>query len=247
MYAEPDAGAQRHVRLFALDECVLGRWEPSSAEADLLLEHYGEHGPERDGLTRRLSARHAVIRRINGLGSVDEVQSTILAASYCVIGLGDVYLGAPVALPLDPRHQLVTTKYTPPRTWTPENAVGIGGSFLCIYGMEGPGGYQLFGRTVQVWNRAAAVGRVTAPGRVDGEPPWLLRHFDRIRFELVDEPTLARLRDAASAGRSVVSITEGTLRLADRLALEREHAAEIATIRAQRAAAFDSERERWNA
>jgi urea carboxylase len=187
------------------------------------------------------------IRRINGLESVGEVQRTILDASYCVIGLGDVYLGAPVALPLDPRHQLVTTKYTPPRTWTPENAVGIGGSFLCIYGMEGPGGYQLFGRTVQVWNRAASVGRVTAPGRVEGEAPWLLRHFDRIRFELVDEPTLARLRDASAAGRSAVSITDGTLRLADRLALEEQHADEIVRLRSERAAAFDAERARWSA
>ena len=59
--------------------------------------------------------------------------------SYLVLGLGDVYLGAPVATPLDPRHRLVTTKYNPARTWTPENAVGIGGAYLCIYGMEGPG------------------------------------------------------------------------------------------------------------
>ena len=65
-----------------------------------------------------------------------------------MLGLGDVYLGAPVATPLDPRHRLVTTKYNPARTWTPENAVGIGGAYLCIYGMEGPGGYQFVGRTV---------------------------------------------------------------------------------------------------
>ena len=66
VHAEPDAGAQRHVRLFALDECVLGRWEPAGFDADLLLQHYGEHGPVRDGLTRRLSARHAVIRPARG-------------------------------------------------------------------------------------------------------------------------------------------------------------------------------------
>ena len=66
-------------------------------------------------------------------------------ASYLVMGLGDVYLGAPVATPLDPRHRLVTTKYNPARTWTPENAVGIGGAYLCVYGMEGPGGYQFVG------------------------------------------------------------------------------------------------------
>jgi urea carboxylase len=187
------------------------------------------------------------IRRINGLDSIAEVQRTILDASYCVIGLGDVYLGAPVGLPLDPRHQLITTKYTPPRGWTPENAVGIGGSFLCIYGMEGPGGYQLFGRTTQVWNRAAHAGAVTTPGSVEGETPWLLRHFDRIRFELVSESELANLRDASSAGKQVVSITDGTLRLSDRLALEQANRDEIAALRAQRGAAFDEERARWAA
>ena len=84
--------------------------------------------------------------------------------SYLVLGLGDVYLGAPVATPLDPRHRLVTTKYNPARTWTPENAVGIGGAYLCIYGMEGPGGYQFVGRTVQVWNRDAR-GAALRPSR----------------------------------------------------------------------------------
>jgi urea carboxylase len=77
------------------------------------------------------------IRRINGLDSIEAVKEMIFAASYLVLGLGDVYLGAPVATPLDPRHRLVTTKYNPARTWTPENAVGIGGAYLCVYGMEG--------------------------------------------------------------------------------------------------------------
>ncbi|MBX4421326.1 carboxyltransferase domain-containing protein, partial [Mycobacterium tuberculosis] len=76
------------------------------------------------------------IRRMNGLDSVDDVHRIVFDADYLVLGLGDVYLGAPVAVPLDPRHRLVTTKYNPARTWTPENAVGIGGAYLCIYGME---------------------------------------------------------------------------------------------------------------
>jgi hypothetical protein len=69
VYAEPDAGMQRHLRLFALDEWVLGRMEAGpngsllEAEADVLLSHYGEHGPEHEGLTRRISGRHAVIRQ----------------------------------------------------------------------------------------------------------------------------------------------------------------------------------------
>ncbi len=86
------------------------------------------------------------IRRINDLPNLDEVQRTVFDASYLVMGLGDVYLGAPVATPLDPRHRLVTTKYNPARTWTAENSVGIGGAYMCVYGMEGPGGYQFVGR-----------------------------------------------------------------------------------------------------
>ena len=70
------------------------------------------------------------IRRINGLESIDAVQYMIFNANYLVMGLGDVYLGAPVATPLDPRKRLVTTKYNPARTWTPENAVGIRNNFV---------------------------------------------------------------------------------------------------------------------
>lgn len=72
------------------------------------------------------------IRRINGLDSIEAVQRILFEASYLVLGLGDVYLGAPVATPVDPRHRMVTTKYNPARTWTPENAVGIGGAYMCV-------------------------------------------------------------------------------------------------------------------
>ena len=54
--------------------------------------------------------------------------------------------------PLDPRHRVVKTKYNPACSWTRENAAGIGGASLCVYGKEGPGGYQLFGRTIQMRN-----------------------------------------------------------------------------------------------
>ena len=87
-----------------------------------------------------------------GSNRIEDVKRIVFDATYLVLGLGDVYLGAPVATPVDPRHRLVTTKYNPARTWTPDNVVGIGGAYMCIYGMEGPGGYQLFGRTCQVWN-----------------------------------------------------------------------------------------------
>lgn len=181
------------------------------------------------------------IRRANGLDSIDDVHQIVFAASYLVLGLGDVYLGAPVATPLDPRHRLVTTKYNPARTWTPENAVGIGGAYLCVYGMEGPGGYQLVGRTVPVWYLD-----VPTPG-AEPDIPWLLRPFDQIRFHPVDAETLIDLRGRAKAGELDLEIESTTFRLSDHLAFLEAEAEGIASFRADQRAAFAAERDRWQA
>lgn len=180
------------------------------------------------------------IRRINGLDSIDEVFKVVFDASYLVLGLGDVYLGAPVATPVDPRHRLVTTKYNPARTWTPENAVGIGGAYLCVYGMEGPGGYQFVGRTLQMWNR----WRHGEAGSVF-EQPWLLRFFDQIRFVPVDQAELLRIRAAFPHGGYALHIEEATFSLRDYRRFLADHAPSIGAFKAQQQAAFDAERERW--
>ena len=182
------------------------------------------------------------IRRINGLDSIDDVFKVVFDASYLVLGLGDVYLGAPVATPVDPRHRLVTTKYNPARTWTPENAVGIGGAYLCVYGMEGPGGYQFVGRTLQMWNR----WRHGEPGSVF-EQPWLLRFFDQIRFVPVDQDELLRIRAAFPHGGYALQVEETTFSLRDYRRFLADNAASIGAFKAQQQAAFDAERERWAA
>jgi len=179
------------------------------------------------------------IRRINGLESVEEVQEILFSASYLVMGLGDVYLGAPVATPLDPRQRLVTTKYNPARTWTPENAVGIGGAYLCVYGMEGPGGYQFVGRTVQMWNRYRQTSCFEA-GK-----PWLLRHFDQLRFYPVSHEELLLMRRGFINGTFDLRIEETTLSLRDYHAFLDEHKVEIARAKERQSAAFGAERERW--
>jgi urea carboxylase len=181
------------------------------------------------------------IRRVNGLEDVEEVRRTVFGADYLVLGLGDVYLGAPVATPLDPRHRLVTTKYNPARTWTPENAVGIGGAYLCVYGMEGPGGYQFVGRTVQVWSSFRSGGPFE-PGS-----PWLLRFFDRIRWHPVGAEELLELRADAAAGRLDLEIAGGSFRLAEHLAFLEREAGSIAAFRERQAAAFAAERAAWAA
>ncbi|MGS4680021.1 urea carboxylase [Enterobacter soli] len=178
------------------------------------------------------------IRRINDLANIDQVYKTVFDASYLVMGLGDVYLGAPVATPLDPRHRLVTTKYNPARTWTAENSVGIGGAYLCVYGMEGPGGYQFVGRTLQMWNRYHAVEDF-------GGKPWLLRFFDQIRFYPVSADELLTIRRDFPLGRYPLRIEHTTLKLAEYQQFLTDEAEEIAAFRTHQQGAFDAERERW--
>ena len=183
------------------------------------------------------------IRRINGLDDVAQVHDIVFDAQYLVLGLGDVYLGAPVATPLDPRHRLVTTKYNPARTWTPENAVGIGGAYLCIYGMEGPGGYQFVGRTTQVWNHchparrpvvrarnalAAAVFRPDQllPGQRRRTAGPARRHGRRAR---------RRRRSPTASSRSPTTATSCPTTTTS-----------IAAFRQQQAVAFAAERQAWD-
>ncbi len=179
------------------------------------------------------------IRRINGLDDQAAVKKIIFDAAYLVLGLGDVYLGAPVATPADPRHRLVTTKYNPARTWTPENAVGIGGAYMCVYGMEGPGGYQLFGRTVQMWNSWRST-REFVPGA-----PWLLRFFDQIRFFPVSAEELLEARAAFPHGAYPLRIEDTHFSYADYKAFLAREAEGIAAFKSCQQAAFEAERQRW--
>ncbi len=179
------------------------------------------------------------IRRINGLPDAAAVENLIFEANYLVLGLGDVYLGAPVATPVDPRHRLVTTKYNPARTWTPPNVVGIGGAYMCIYGMEGPGGYQLFGRTIQVWNTHRQTDAF-----IEGKP-WLLRFFDQIRFYPVSAEELAEWRRDFPTGRRSIRIEPSEFRLSDYREFLSDNAEAITAFEETRQAAFDEERAEW--
>jgi Allophanate hydrolase subunit 1 len=151
--------------------------------------------------------------------------------------LGDVYLGAPVATPMDPRHRLVTTKYNPARTWTAENSVGIGGSYLCVYGMEGPGGYQFVGRTLQMWNRYRSTEAF--------DQPWLLRFFDQIRFYEVDNDELAHIRQEFPLGQYSIKIEETEFSLGEYQQFLKDHSTEIEAFTSHREQAFEKELQHW--
>ncbi|HEX4789790.1 MAG TPA: carboxyltransferase domain-containing protein, partial [Actinospica sp.] len=126
------------------------------------------------------------------------------------------------------------------RTWTPENAVGIGGAYLCVYGMEGPGGYQLVGRTVPVWRRPPADAE-----RGTAADPWLLRTFDLLRFEPVGHDELMAARAAIAGGSLEPTMRATTLDLGTLPGPESPLPAETVEFTRRREAAFAAERGRW--
>ena len=179
------------------------------------------------------------IQRINGLESREAVRDTLFDASYLILGLGDVYLGAPCAVPVDPRHRLLSSKYSPARTFTAEGTVGIGGMYMCIYGMDSPGGYQLVGRTLPIWNKFLKNDQFLA------DEPWLLRFFDQVRFYPVSEEELTQLRDDFREGRAAIRIEETVFDFAAHQQFLTEHADSIAAFRQRQAAAFEQEVTLW--
>ncbi|SGZ40619.1 probable Urea amidolyase [Hanseniaspora guilliermondii] len=139
------------------------------------------------------------IADVNGLHR-DAVKDMLYSASFMVLGLGDVYLGAPCAVPLDPRQRFIGSKYNPSRVYTKNGVVGLGGMYMCIYAMDSPGGYQLVGRTIPIWDKLML--------NAHSENPWLLTPFDTVEFYLVSEEELEKNTADFEAGNFKVDYEE---------------------------------------
>ncbi|XXF08403.1 urea carboxylase [Pseudomonas sp. D2-3] len=179
------------------------------------------------------------IQRANGLATREQVRDILFDASYLILGLGDVYLDAPCAVPLDPRHRLLSSKYNPARTYTAEGTVGIGGMYMCIYGMDSPGGYQLVGRTLPIWNKFVKNAQFA------GGQPWLLHFFDQVRFYPVSEAELDEFREAFREGRAQIKIEQSTFDFAEYQGFLADNAASISDFQRQQKQAFDAEVLLW--
>jgi urea carboxylase/allophanate hydrolase len=131
----------------------------------------------------------------------EKVQDMLYQARFLVLGLGDVFLGAPCATPLDPRQRLLGSKYNPSRSYTPNGTVGIGGMYMCIYAMDSPGGYQLVGRTIPIWDKLKL-------GDHSVEHPWLLTPFDQVEFYPVSEEEIDKFTEDANNGHFKVDVVE---------------------------------------
>ncbi len=208
-------------------------WDHSGV--DVALQRY-QNGVRADApyLPRNID----FIAEANGLSGEDEVKAMVYRASYLCMGLGDVYLGAPCAVPVDPRDRVVVPKFNPARTWTQEGTVGLGGSYMCIYPMDSPGGYQLVGRTIPIWN--------SYPHRKNtlftSDKPWLLRMFDQVRFYEVGESELEKLRVQFKQGVWEPKMSDETFDLSKYkdFACNDEMKSEISTLKAKRYSAAES-------
>ena len=105
--------------------------------------------------------------------------------------------------------------------------------------MEGPGGYQFVGRTLQMWNRYRQTKEF--------KQPWLLNFFDQIRFYEVSAAELQQIRRDFPQGRYPLTIEESHFSLSEYQSFIAENQDSIASFTAQREQAFAEELAHWHA
>lgn len=178
------------------------------------------------------------LRRLNFPDKdIGSVEGLMMKSTFLVLGLGDVYMGSPCAIPLDPRDRLFGTKYNPSRTFTPRGSIGIGGQYLCIYATESPGGYQLVGRTVPIWAEDRVTTLETTAAQKQGEGSaknaWVFQILDRITFYPISEQ---ELDSAVRSGNwaELIRVEQGTLDLDEYESWLKQHKPEIDEIAALR-------------
>lgn len=164
----------------------------------------------------------------NGLADREALYAEVLATDWWNAFTG-FFPGLPFMYPLDPRYALFAPKYNPTRTWTPEGAVGIGGPCVAIYPVESPGGYQLFGRTLPIFD-------LKVRNSAFAGDPILIKPGDRVRFHRVDEDELTAAFAAAHENRYVYEIEDAPLDL-ERW---RAHCAEVGDDARRRAQVRDT-------
>jgi urea carboxylase/allophanate hydrolase len=173
------------------------------------------------------------LQQLNGLATPAQVGENLYAATFLVLGLGDVYQGSPCAVPLDPRHRLFGTKYNPSRSFTPRGAVGVAGQYLCIYATDSPGGYQLVGRTVPIWDEYRE-GKLH--GMSDSKAPWLFSLLDQITFYPVTEADLNAAEEKGTANE-LIKFTHTELDLDQYERWLSQNSESITAVRTERSAA----------
>ncbi|WP_314178483.1 5-oxoprolinase subunit B family protein [Streptomyces winkii] len=179
-----------------------------------------------DSATRRAVARYAstirqdapntlgggnidYIAEQNGLHGRDELYEAISGTDWWTAFNGFAP-GLPFMFRLRGPSTLSVPKYNPTRAWTPEGAVGMGGPCVAIYPVDAPGSFQLFGRTLPIYD---LFGR----NRVFRDDPFLVRAGDRVRFTRVEEDELLELRRQVLEDRYTYEVEDAPLVVAEHL------------------------------
>lgn len=150
------------------------------------------------------------IAMCNGV-TVEDVKKMLLGTEWYNSGCG-FWPGGGFFWPMDPRCALVVPKYNPPRTWTPEGTVGIGGPCVFTYTTPTGGGYQLFGRTIPTF-------QFSQKHPLFKDSPFLYKSADRIRFfEVTEQEILDIYQHVHEKTDYVYDIKPGSIVVKDYLA-----------------------------
>jgi len=132
------------------------------------------------------------------------------------------FIGLIIAMPVDRRCLLRTSKSNPPRVYTPRNTVCMG-SFICSwYTVDAPGGYHLIGRTGPLIDLSQK-----HPSFKDDVA--LVHTLDRFKFYEVSVDEQRRIEKLVDSGSSdyVYKKTPGRFSVGEWKDFEREHKDEI--------------------
>jgi len=169
---------------------------------------------------RRFADRHQdasvtnleFVMRLNGFTSKQDFVAAHSSAPWWVAMVCFVP-GAAACFQMVPRERAIQApKYVRPRTDTPERAVSLGGVFLAIYPVRGPGGYQLIGMTpVPVYEPEGKLVDLR-------ETRILARAGDRWKLRPIDMSEFESIRAEVEASTYRYKIVEQEFRPAEYLA-----------------------------
>jgi len=139
------------------------------------------------------------VARINGLADAEQLVRVHSGTEYWVAALG-FWPGLPFMMALDPRSVITAPKYNPPRTWTPQGTIGMGGASTAIYPVATPGGYQIFARTpVPIWDTERRFPEFS-------DSICLFRAGDRVKFVPITVEEFAAYEAQVKEGRYVYTV-----------------------------------------
>jgi urea carboxylase len=166
----------------------------------------------------------------NNAFTSDQLRDIFLNGEFMAVVVG-FYAGNTVSLPVDPRQRMQCPKANPSRVFTPEGTVSWGGSCMSIYPVDSPGGYQMTGRTVPIFD---ALGWKSgfSPCR-----PWLFQDFDILTYYRVSEEELDVILAKFRSGTYKFEWEDIEFDMENHNKLLKETAEEVKEIRARQAVA----------